>query len=58
MTTVEQVTAAEERMNTAKQELLEYVQRRDKLDGDRYRKLVAKVKRTEAEFIKLRAELS
>jgi hypothetical protein len=45
-------------MNAAKQELLDYVQRREKLDGERYRKLVAKVKRAEAEFMKLQSELS
>ncbi len=50
MTTREQVAAAEARMNDAKNALLSYVEGRTTLDGEEYRRLVADVKRAEAEF--------
>ena len=50
MSATEQVAAAEARMNAAKDKLLSYVEGRSKLEGDHYRRLVAEVKRAEAEF--------
>ncbi len=45
--------AAEARMNAAREELLSYVEGRRALDGDHYRRLVQKVKKAEAEFLKM-----
>lgn len=46
------VEAAEAKMNIAKDALLNYVESRTALDRDRYRRLVARVKKAEAEFMK------
>ena len=43
--------AAEARMNAAREELLSYVEGRRPLDRDKYRRLVQKVKNSEAEFM-------
>ncbi len=40
-------------MVAAKEELLKYVEKREALDGEHYRRLVMKVKRTEAEFMRI-----
>jgi len=47
------VEAAEARMNAAREELLSYVEGRRPLDRDRYQRLVQKVKKTEAEFMRV-----
>lgn len=57
MSTTENVEAAEARMNAAKDALLNYVESAETLDHDRYLRLVARVKRAEAEFMKALAEL-
>lgn len=57
MSTAENVEAAEARMNRAKDVLLNYVERGDTIDRDRYQRLVARVKRAEAAFLKALAEL-
>ena len=46
------IEAAEAKMNNARDALLNYVESRKTLDGDHYRRLVAQVKRAEAEFMK------
>lgn len=46
------VEAAEVKMNNAREALLNYVESRNTLDRDRYRRLVAQVKKAEAEFMK------
>ena len=56
MSSMDEVTAAEARMNAAKDELLDYVENRKALDSAEYRRLVAKVKRAEAEFLKANSE--
>ncbi len=57
MTSMDEVEAAEARMNAAKDELLTYVEERKALDAGEYRRLLAKVKRTEAEFLRVSSEL-
>ncbi len=57
MANIDEVEAAEARMNAAKDELLCYVEGRKTLDPDEYRRLVARVKRAEAEFLKANCEL-
>jgi hypothetical protein len=49
---IEQLEAAEAKMNAAKESLLSYVEQRKVLDADQYRRLVARVKKAEAEFIR------
>jgi len=49
---MEQVEAAEAKMSAAKDALLDYVESRETLDADEYRRLVARVKRAEREFMK------
>ena len=46
-----EIAAAEAKMIRAKEALLKYVEQRKALDGDQYRKLVTRVKKTEAEFL-------
>lgn len=53
---MEQIEAAEAKMNSAKEALLHYVESRKTLDRDRYQRLVAQVKKAEAEFLKLVAD--
>jgi len=50
------VEAAEAKMNNAKEALLNYVESRKTLDGDHYRRLAARVKKAEAEFMKAIAD--
>ncbi len=57
MTTIDDVEATEARMNAAKDELLNYVEERKALDPHEYRRLVARVKRAEADFLKANFEL-
>ena len=49
MTTLDK---AEIRMSAAKAELLSYVEKREPLDEEHHRRLVAKLKRAEAEFMR------
>ncbi len=51
MSDLEDVARAEARMNAAKDALLDYVQQRKRLEGKQYRRLVARVKKTQAEFL-------
>ncbi len=44
-------------MNAAKDELLSYVERRKALDAAEYRRLVTKVKKAEAEFLRASSEM-
>jgi hypothetical protein len=54
---VEDVEVAEARMNAAREALLNYVERREQLDGEQYRRLVTRVKKAEAEFMNVVASL-
>ncbi len=51
MRSKQSVEAAEAKMLAAKEALLGYVEGRDALDRDDYRRLVARVKKAEAEFL-------
>ncbi len=57
MSSMEEVTAAEERVNAAKEALLTYVERREAIDREQHQRLMAKVKRAEAELLRAIAEL-
>ena len=52
MSSMEEVEAAEAKMNNARDALLNYVESRTALDRDRYGRLVAQVKKAEAQFLK------
>ena len=51
MTDIEEVEAAEARLNAAREALLQYVERRGQLDGEQSRSLVARVKKAESRFM-------
>ena len=57
MSSMEEVTAAEERVNAAKNALLKYLERGKMIDQERYRGLAAKVKRAEGELLRAIAEM-
>ncbi len=44
-------------MNAAKDALLHYVERRDAIDRDQHRRLVAELKKAQEEFLRLSAHL-
>jgi hypothetical protein len=57
MSDIEQVEAAEARMNSAREALLTYIEQRESLDRDRHRRLLARLKKAEAEFQKALGDL-
>ena len=57
MSTIEEVERAEEKMTAAKEALLSYIEGKGALDRSDYRRLVARVKTAEQEFMKAMAEL-
>jgi len=52
MSSMEEIEAAETKMNNARDALLNYVESRTTLDRDHYGRLVAQVKKAEAQFLK------
>jgi len=54
---MEEVAAAEAKMESAKNELLRYVESARTIDRDRHQQLVARLKRAQAEFLKAISEL-
>lgn len=56
MSDMEDVEEAETRMNAANEALLDYVQQRKRLEREEYRRLVARVKKTQAEFLRAVAQ--
>ena len=54
---MEEVEVAEARMNAAKDALLNYIEARDSIDHDQYRRLLARAKKTEADFAKSLSEM-
>ena len=56
MSNLEEIEAAEAKMNRAKEALLTYVESRGAIDRDRYRRLLARFKKTEADFLKAVSE--
>jgi hypothetical protein len=58
---MEEVEAAEAKMNAAKDALLHYIEEREAIDHDRHRRhrrLVAQLKKAQADFLKAVSELS
>lgn len=53
----EQVESAEAKMNAAKEALLSYMERAKPIERDQHRRLLARVKKAESEFMKAIAEL-
>ena len=56
MSNLEEVEAAEAKMNAAKDALLSYIERGEAIDRERHRRLVSRVKRAEAEFLQAIAD--
>jgi hypothetical protein len=54
---MEEVETAEARMNGAKEGLLRYIEKRNSIDRDQHRRLVARLKKTQAEFLQAISEL-
>jgi hypothetical protein len=54
---MEEVESAEARMNAAKDELLKYVEKHNTIDRDHHRRLIARLKKAQAEFLKAISEL-
>jgi len=54
---IEEVEAAEAKMNAAKDALLNYIGAREAIDRDRHRRLVAQLKEAQADFLKAISEL-
>ena len=57
MSSMEEVEAAEARMNSAKDALLNYIEGRKTIDRDLHRRLVAQLKKAQAEFLRAISEL-
>lgn len=57
MSTLEKVERAEAKMTAAKEALLSYIEGRKPVDRNDHRRLVARLKKTEQEFMKAMAEL-
>lgn len=57
MTNMEEIAAAESKLNAAKEALLKYIEARQLIDRDRHRRLVARLKKAQAEFLKASSEL-
>ena len=57
MSNMEEVAAAEARMNKAKDALLSYIEEREAIDRDRHRRLVARLKKAQADFLRAISEL-
>jgi hypothetical protein len=50
---MEEIAAAESKLNAAKEALLKYIEAGQLIDRDRHRRLVARLKKAQAEFLKL-----
>jgi hypothetical protein len=46
-----ELEAAEARMNTAKENLLHYIEKHQTIDRNRHRQLIARLKKAQAEFL-------
>ena len=57
MSNMEDVEDAEAKMNQAKDALLKYIESREPIDRDRHARLLAQVKKAQAEFLKVLSEL-
>jgi len=57
VSSMEEVEAAEVKMNSARDALLHYIEGRQSIDRDRHRRLVARLQKAQAEFLKAISEL-
>jgi len=57
MSDMEEVEAAEAKMNAAKDALLKYIEKRESIDRERHARLLARVKKAQAEFLKVLSQL-
>ncbi len=57
MSSMDEVELAEARMNSAKDELLTYIEKHKTIDHDQHSRLLAKLKKRQAEFLKAISEL-
>jgi hypothetical protein len=57
VSSLEEVEAAESKMNAAKDALLKYVEGRQAIGRDQHRRLVAQLKKAQADFLKAISEL-
>ncbi len=57
MSSMEEVEAAEARMNAAKDALLNYIENGKTIDRDHHRRLVAQLKKAQAAFLKAISQL-
>ena len=57
MSSMEEVEAAEARMNAAKDALLNYIESGKAIDRDHHQRLVAQLKKAQAEFLKAISKL-
>jgi hypothetical protein len=54
---MEEVEAAEAKMNAAKDTLLHYIEKGEAIDHDHHLRLVARLKKAQADFLKAISEL-
>lgn len=57
MSSMQDVEAAEAKMNAARDGLLNYIEGRNAIDHDGHSRLVAQMKKAQAEFLKALSEL-
>ena len=57
MSSMEEVEAAEAKMNAAKDALLNYIESGNAIDRERHRRLVAQLKKAQAEFLRAVSDL-
>jgi hypothetical protein len=57
MSSMEEVGTAEARMNSAKDALLSYIEKPNAIDRDLHQRLVSRLKKAEAEFLRAISEL-
>jgi hypothetical protein len=57
MSTMEEVEASEARMNSAKDALLQYIEKQNTIDRDNHRRLVVRLKKAQAQFLNAISEL-
>lgn len=57
VSSMEEVEAAEARMNAAKDALVNYIETGKVIDRDRHRRLVAQLKKAQAEFLRAISDL-
>ena len=57
VSTTEEVESTEAKMNAARDALMDYIERRQAIDRDLYRRLTAQLKKAQADFLRAISEL-